>query len=231
MPVSLLRCARTVPVSCLRMRTKPSARRALLDTSAFTDISFLLFTAACVIGYCGLYVTIFYASFYGENQHILSSRMAFYLVPILNAASVLGRTVPNWLSDHFGPLNIMAPSAMIMGVLTFCFIAADHAAALIALSVLYGAFSGVYLSLPGVVMFSITKDKTRIGTRVGMSFCAIGLGILAGGPGGGGILGSEPSPSDWEHAWTYAGVCALASSFVLFGLRFYRSGRRIMVKV
>lgn len=190
-----------------------------------------MFTAACVIGYCGLYVTIFYVSLYGESERILSERMAFYIVPILNAASVLGRTVPNWLSDHFGPLNIMAPSATIMGVLTFCFIAADYSAALIALAVLYGMFSGVYLSLPGVVMVSITKDKSRIGTRIGMAFCFIGLGILAGGPGGGGILGSNPSSSNWKRTWIYAGVCALVSGTILFGLRFYRGGGRLMVRI
>ena len=207
----------------MRMRTIPSSRRALIDTSAFTDLS--------VIGYCGLYVTIFYVSLYGESERILSERMAFYIVPILNAASILGRTVPNWLSDHFGPLNIMAPSATIMGVLTFCFIAADYSAALIALAVLYGLFSGVYLSLPGVVMVSITKDKSRIGTRIGMSFCFIGLGIIAGGPGGGGILGSNPSSSNWRRTWIYAGVCALVSGTILFGLRFQRGGGRFMVKM
>ena len=215
----------------MRMRTRPSSHRALIDTSAFTDLSFIMFTAACVIGYCGLYVTIFYVSFYGESERILSERMAFYIVPILNAASILGRTVPNWLSDHFGPLNIMAPSAIIMGVLTFCFIAADYSAALIAVAVLYGIFSGVYLSLPGVVMVSITKDKSRIGTRIGMAFCFIGLGILAGGPGGGGILGSNPSSSNWKRTWIYSGVCALVSGTILFGLRFYRGGRRLMMKI
>lgn len=213
------------------MRTRPSSRRAIIDTSAFTDLSFILFVAACIIGYCGLYVTIFYISFYGESERILSKSMAFYIVPILNAASVFGRTVPNWLSDHFGPLNIMAPSAIIMGVLTFCFIAADSSAALIVLAVLYGFFSGVYLSLPGVVMVAITKDKSRIGTRIGMAFGFIGLGILAGGPGGGGILGSNPSSSNWKRTWIYAGICALASGTIFFVLRFYRGGRRLMVKI
>ena len=213
------------------MRSRPSSRRALIDTSAFTDLSFIMFTAACVIGYCGLYVTIFYVSFYGESERILSERMAFYIVPILNAASILGRTVPNWLSDHFGPLNIMAPSAIIMGVLTFCFIGANYSAALIALAVLYGIFSGVYLSLPGVVMVSITKDKSRIGTRIGMAFSFIGLGILAGGPGGGRILGSNPSSSNWERTWIYAGVCALVSGAIFVGLRFYRGGRRLMLRI
>lgn len=215
----------------MRMRTRPSSRRALIDISAFRDPSFIMFTAACIVGYCGLYVTIFYVSFYGESERILSERMAFYVVPILNAASVLGRTIPNWLSDHLGPLNVMAPSAIIMGVLTFCFIAADYSAALIALAVLYGAFSGVFLSLPGVVMVFITKDKSRIGTRIGMSFCFIGLGILAGGPGGGGILGSNPSFSDWKRTWIYAGVCALVSGTILFGLRFHIGGRRLMMKI
>lgn len=139
--------------------------------------------AACVIGYCGLYLTIFYVSFYGESEHILSERMAFYIVPILNAASILGRTVSNWFSDHFGPLNIMAPSAIIMSVLTICFIAADYSAALITLAVLYGIFSGVYLSLPGVVMVSITKDKIESELESAWPFVSLDLVYLPVDPG------------------------------------------------
>lgn len=215
----------------MRMRTKPPGRRALIDYSAFTDASFILFTTACMIGYAGLYVVVFYVSFYGENTGILSERLAFYIVPILNAASIFGRTVPNWLSDHYGPLNIMAPAAMIMSVLTFCFIVADTSGSLLALGALYGAFSGVFLSLPGVVMVSITKDKSRIGTRVGMSFCLIGIGILAGGPGGGAILGTHPTSSQWTDTWVYGGICAVASGFLLLALRFQRSGRNVFTKV
>jgi len=51
----------------------------------------------------------FYISYYGQAAGITDSSMSFYLVPILNAGSVFGRTLPNILSDKIGPFNVIIP--------------------------------------------------------------------------------------------------------------------------
>ncbi len=62
----------------------------------------------------------FYFSFYAENQHLTSTNLAFNLVPIYNAASILGRIIPNAVSDQAGPFNVLAPSICATGIVYFC---------------------------------------------------------------------------------------------------------------
>jgi MFS family permease len=104
----------------LQQHVKPARVRAMIDTTAFTDVPYVVFTFACFLGFTGLYVILFYLSFYGLATGIVDASMAFYIVPILNAASMFGRTLPNWLSDKTGPLNVLIPGALICGVLILC---------------------------------------------------------------------------------------------------------------
>lgn len=108
------------PVLLLRQRVKPPRVRAMFVTTAFTDGGWLLFTFGCLLGFAGLYVMLFYLSYYGLATGTTDASMAFYIVPILNAASMFGRTIPNWLSDRTGPFNVLIPSAFICGVLVLC---------------------------------------------------------------------------------------------------------------
>lgn len=93
----------------MKMRVKPPKARSIVDLSAFTDGPYMLLVFATLIGFIGLYVGIFYYSFFGQSTGITNASLAFYLVPILNAGSVFGRTLPNWLSDKIGALNVITP--------------------------------------------------------------------------------------------------------------------------
>lgn len=93
------------PVIFMEMRVKPIKPRAVLDWTVFTDWPFAFFTLSTMFGFAGLYVMLFYISFYAFATGIASRHMAFYLVPILNAGSMFGRTLPNALADKVGPLN------------------------------------------------------------------------------------------------------------------------------
>ena len=98
-----------IPISIMKMRVKPPKARSIIDWTAFTDFPYMFFTFGCLIGFIGLYVGFFYTSYYGQATGIMNESLSFYLVPILNAGSVLGRTLPNWLSDKVGPFNVLVP--------------------------------------------------------------------------------------------------------------------------
>jgi predicted MFS family arabinose efflux permease len=211
------------------MRSKPPKARALIDWSAFTDVSFMLFTIATLIGFIGLFALLFYLSYYAQDQHITDTKMAFYIVPIFNAASCFGRTVPNALSDKTGPLNLIAPGASIVGVLIFSMIAVQTEAAIIVVAILSGFFSGVFIALPPVCFIALTRDKAKIGTRIGMGYGIIGFSALAGGPGSGSILGNA-DPLNWHGLWIYGGVSACVAGLLYAGLRVARYGFKFSVK-
>ncbi|KAJ1557436.1 hypothetical protein HK405_016032, partial [Cladochytrium tenue] len=102
----LLLATQLVPVLFLRMRAPPSNKpREILDWSAFSDGPYVAFTLSGLVGFIGLYVFLFYISFFATATGIASDEMSFYIVPILNAASVLGRIIPNAISDITGPFN------------------------------------------------------------------------------------------------------------------------------
>ena len=219
-----------VPNFVMKLRFKPPKARALIDWSAFTDGPYVLAVLGAMVGFIGLYVMFFYISYYAAEAHITGTKMAFYIVPIFNAASTFGRTLPNALSDKTGPINVMAPAAFIVGAIQLGMIGVKSEASLIVVAILFGFFSGVFIALPPVLFVMLTKDKSKIGTRIGMGFGILGFGVLAGGPGGGALLGNG-GDLDWTGLWAYAGATGLLSGVLFVVLRIWKVGLKLMVKV
>lgn len=56
----------------------------------------------------------------------------------------------------------------------------------------------------------------------------LGAGVLAGGPGAGGILGKPENPHpNWTGVWTYGGVTAIAAGVIFCVLRIMKAGFKI----
>jgi MFS transporter, MCT family, solute carrier family 16 (monocarboxylic acid transporters), member 10 len=49
----------------------------------------------------------------------ISTDMAFYLVSVTNAASILGRVAAGILGDRHGPLNMMIPFTFLVAIVTY----------------------------------------------------------------------------------------------------------------
>lgn len=120
---------------------------------------------------------------------------------------------------------------MVCGILVLCLIATHTLAGVVIVALLFGFFSGVFIALPSVIVVGLTRDKSKIGTRIGMAFALVGAGVLAGGPGAGGILGTDSQNLHWHSTWIYGGVCFLASFVVFAILRVWIGGAKITTKV
>jgi MFS family permease len=175
-------------LSVMRVRPVPKQKRILIEFSAFKEVPYTLFCTAMFFGYIGFFSPIFYIEAYAIQYHAMGETLAFYLVSILNAASVPGRIVPGLLGMRFGPLNILLASAIISGILSLCWIAISNAGGLIALALLYGFFSGAFVSLPAVALTTLTPNLQTLGTRMGMCSLLCGFGSLCGAPVAGAIL-------------------------------------------
>ncbi|KAG9570613.1 MFS general substrate transporter, partial [Aureobasidium melanogenum] len=220
-----------LPIFVMKQRVTPPKARALIDTTVFKDIPFMLFVIGAMVGFIGLYTVLFYISFFGESKGYTDASMSFYIVPILNAASVFGRTLPNALSDKTGSFNIILPGAAVCSILIFCMIAVDGLGSIVALAVLFGFFSGVFIALPPVCLVALTADKSRIGSRIGMAFAFMGFGTLAGGPGGGAILQNYGPKLQWTGLWIYGGVACAVAAAMFTVVRMMKAGGKLMVKV
>ena len=219
-----------LPIAVMRQRVRPPRARALLDPTAFRDWQWLLFTAASLIGFVGLAVSIFYISYFGLDRGIADESLAFYIVPIFNAASLFGRVLPNALADRTGPFNVIFPGTLVFGLLALCMLAVQSTAAYVVVGgVLIGFISGLYIALPPLCFVALTSDKGKLGTRMGMSYSIIAAAMLIGGAGGGGVLG-QGGQLDWTGLWVFAGVTCLGSSLMYGTIRVARYGLELKVK-
>lgn len=189
----------------MKIRVLPDKKRALIDWSSFRQIEYDLFNLGMMIGFLGLYSLFFFVQSYAITKGIMDRDLAFYLLSMLNATSALGRTLPSLVADIIGPLNTLIPAATISGILIICLIPVNSSGALIGIVLLFGFFSGTFVSLPPTVIVYMTKNRGLLGTRLGMCFAIVGVGMLIGPP----IQGAIIKASGFTAVWIFGGVVTL----------------------
>lgn len=208
-----------VCIAVMRVRVLPPSKRRLFDLAAFREIPFTMFNIGEFFGFMGLYVPFFYIESYAVSKGIMSQSLAFYMLPLLNAGSVFGRIIPNFLADKTGPLNMLIPCAIISALLALCWIAIDSIPGVIIFCILYGFFSGTFVSLPPTTVVSLSPSLSVVGTRMGMSFCFAGFGLLIGTPVAGVIVGS----GSWVGAQVFCGVLVALAAVAVIISRFSKA--------
>jgi len=209
-----------ISIAVMKVRVRPSSRRKLVDLAAFKEPAYTLFVIGGFVGFIGLYVPFFYIQIYAITHKITDTNMAFYLLSILNAASTFGRIVPNFLADKTGPFNMIVPCAIISGVISLCLIPINSLAPLIVCCVIYGFFSGSFVSLPPSVLVHLSPNRGMIGTRMGMCFTIVSIGVLIGTPIGGAILDS----AGFNGAWIFGGVTTIVGGLIMAAGRICKAG-------
>jgi hypothetical protein len=155
----------------------------------FKSVPYSLLVAGLFFVAWGLFFPIFYIrtslffprrnstdkiEVYAQDKGI-SGNITFYLLAILNAASVFGRISPNFVADYLGNLNLMITMCTGAGILSFSVFGAGTAAGSIIVSLLYGFFSGGYVSLIGPALISMATHPSEIGIRMGMGMSFVTL--------------------------------------------------------
>lgn len=210
-----------ISLSLMRIRFAPKEKRKLYQLSAFKEPGYCLFVAAMFMGFLGFYNFLFYVQSYAIDTGIVGNNLGFYLLSMLNAASTFGRIAPNFVADHTGPVNMLTPAVTITSILAFVWISVHTVSGIIILSVFYGFFSGGFVSLPPVVMASMTPDVRDLGTRLGMLFAITSFSLLIGTPIGGAILSTTHK---YLGVQLFTACCLVASAAIMAILRFLRSG-------
>ncbi|KAL5338993.1 major facilitator superfamily domain-containing protein [Aspergillus crustosus] len=216
-----------ISLSLMRMRFIPKEKRKLIQLGAFKEPIFVLFSIGMFMGFLGFYNFLFYVQSYAIETGIVDDNLGFYLLAMLNAGSTFGRVMPNFIADHTGPLNMLIPASAVTAILSFVWIGVHTVPGIIVLSVLYGVFSGGFVSLPPVVMASLTKDMRELGTRMGMVFAITSVGLLIGTPIGGAILSDS---HEYLGVQLFTGCCLTISVVIFLGVRLSRTGLKLLVR-
>lgn len=200
-------------VANLIMRTRPTAGRRTTKqpirySEILKDVPYLVFVFGSFLVFWGTFVPFFYLQVYANVHQGVPRTLVKYSLSIMNIASIFGRTVPNFLADHLGALNVMIPSAIITSGLLFAMLAATNVSGVVLFGILYGLFSGSCISIcsPAAARFSTRQDHSDLGIRMGvLSFC-LGFALLTGNP----IAGALLTP---RHIWTRPLIFASVVTF------------------
>lgn len=224
--ISLSTCL--ISVAVMKVRVMPKQKRALLQLSAFKEFPYAIFCIGLFFGFIGFYGPVYYLQPYAINTGITGEKFGFYLLPILNAASIAGRILPNFLTDKVGPLDILIPASLASGILALCWIGIRNLPGMVVFAILYGFFSGGFVSLPPVALVSLTPDLRTLGTRMGQAFFVSSLGLLVGAPAAGAILNQTGSYLGLE---LFSGLTLFLTGILFVWTRYAKVGTQIKIKV
>lgn len=152
------------------------------------------------------------------------------LIIIINAAGIPARVPCGYLADRYlGPLNVLIPWVALCGLLMFCWTAVRNTAGLYVFAIFYGIASAAAMGLFAGTVPSLTKDMSKIGTRVGMILTLMSFGPLTGPSVAGALIaktnGNYLAPQIWAGSALFLGAGSLVVS------RVWLSGWHLNIKL
>ncbi|KAH7020744.1 putative MFS transporter [Microdochium trichocladiopsis] len=203
----------------------------------FKEVPFLGLLAGMVLLTFGIYIPINYIQV-EALQAGMRPELAGYLVTTLNAGSLFGRILSGVAADKIGRFNAFIMSCFFAGFFTLALwiptssttAAATRDGIIIAFSVLFGFFSGAYVSLLGALVAAISPPR-EIGFRTGLVFLVAAVPGLVTNPIAGAILSSSSGSGGGSFVGVkvFAGVLILAGTLCVSTSRGIATSWKLMV--
>ncbi|KAI1748006.1 major facilitator superfamily domain-containing protein [Xylaria castorea] len=172
-----------------RLEHKPKPFIFANFSRSFKDRAFVLNSAACCAGMLGTLIPSNYLQVSAQAANV-PPNLATYLLPIINASSIIGRIVPLWAGDHVGAFNTIT-ILMLYGailVLALWIPAAANTNGIIAFTALFGVPLGCFNAIIPALVGKISAIE-EIGFRVGTTFFMVSIAALIGNPIAGQLIG------------------------------------------
>ncbi|KAJ7463726.1 MFS general substrate transporter [Mycena latifolia] len=190
-------------------RSKRSGNTAPPDIkSFFVDPAYMTGVVGTFLVLLGLYFPVIYIQLFSV-QHNVGSNLAFYSVTMLNAASGFSRVVVNHFADLYGPFNVQVVCSLCCGAIIWAMLGIHDGASLVVVSLLYGAFSGAFLSLGFACFASLAKGPEEVGARAGVALALCSIGTLVSAPIQGALLTGS---YHWLRPIVFSATVAFAGS-------------------
>ncbi|KAE8153102.1 major facilitator superfamily domain-containing protein [Aspergillus avenaceus] len=218
-----------VQVVVFRDRPRPTkkSRREVIDWTAFRDPAYVVFILGGIVTSISLNIPNFYVQTYAIQYQITSGEFGFYLLSVITAGSVCGRICLNALAGKIGPFNVLFLSILICGALSFALINLHSMAGMVVIVIIYGFFSGAFISLPPPCFVKLSPRQDQVGTRMGMGYAAMVAGNLVGTP----IAGAIQDHRGFHSMWIFAGVMSIGGGVIMFISRGFQGGWQLWRKV
>lgn len=150
LPLAIITCVTVLPPAGTRQKNEEAAtpdakdkpKKKKADLSIIKNRVFQTFCVGIGLFYLGMFSPFFFVTSYAVSIGFGTS-FAFYLVSILNAASLFGRISAGWLADKYGHFNLCSIAAITSSVVAFTWTAATSTGGIVVWSLAYGFCSGV----------------------------------------------------------------------------------------
>ncbi|KAG5721998.1 Riboflavin transporter MCH5 [Termitomyces sp. T112] len=199
-----------------------------LDVLSFlTDVPYMIGVFGVLVSLFGCYFPVFYLQLYAV-QHGVGQSIAFYSLAILNAASAFGRIGGNFLADRFGPWNLQPPCGLLTGAMIWAVLGVHTKSTLIAVSILYGLFSGAGLSLSVAGYAALARSPRESGARTGLALAIGSFGCLGSAPIQGALLTNR---FNWIRPTAFSGIIVCCGGIIFLVTRMLLARQRGTQKV
>ncbi|KAJ7881820.1 major facilitator superfamily domain-containing protein [Mycena olivaceomarginata] len=166
---------------CLKRRLPPvKTTGGIFNWKAFQSRPFTLYTLAVFVCFFGLYTLLTYIDVSATNAGIAPS-FDVYLLAIANASSGVGRIMTGLLADRIGCMSVMIPGTLLAAIVTYAWPFATSLRSLIAVSIIYGFSSGIFVGLQAVPLIHM-GDMSDVGGEPERCFPFLAISALAGPP-------------------------------------------------
>lgn len=205
-----------------RVKLRLSQDKPFVDTSAFRDPAFMAICASGFLAFSVVYIPLVYLSSFSIQNDLVSQDLAFYLLSILNAASLLGRITFAILADRYtGIVNMQIVILFVSGTLLFAWLGVRNVSGLMTFTVFEGLFTGATTSISSLTPVRFCPNLELAGTRIGLTAFSASLGMLWGLPTAGALV---------RNTTSYVRLQVLGGSILYASLVFAIVARLLLVK-
>lgn len=113
-----------------------------IDFSIIRNTAYILFCSGMAVYNLALFAPFFFLTSYAASIG-MSTSLSFYLLSVLNGASLFGRIIMGILADKYGAFNLTSVVALVGAIIAFCWTTAGSVGGLVVWAIAYGFSSGV----------------------------------------------------------------------------------------
>lgn len=178
----------------LTVRSRLPPNRTPVSLMAFirplTEVPMLVTVLALFTFFWGMFPIFSFVTVVANGRG-MSLELSQYLVSVLNAGSIFGRTLPGILGDKIGRFNVISIFCMFTVIIILgLWIPADTNAGQLVFAPLFGFGSGAAIGLTPALIAQISPIR-EIGVRTGTAFAAGSIAALTGAPIGGALIARD----------------------------------------
>lgn len=203
-----------------RLNHVPKRFSVLEFVRPLSELPFALLVCASFFTFLGIWLPFNYLILEGQKVG-MGYGLSNYLIPILNAVSVIGRVLPGYLADRLGRYNMVILVTALSTIFVLgLWLPGNSPAPTIVFAALYGFSSGAFVSLGPAVVAQICEIR-EIGVRNGTVYAFVSIAVLVGNPIGGALV--TANDGDFTYLQVFCGVA------IAIGCAFFVASRTAKV--